>query len=164
MIEFKVDNTDLAGIAAKLAGLSNTLPLMREIAGIMESAVEDNFAAQGRPKWMGLHPQTAAKRPGGKILQASGRLASSIVKAVDASSATVGTNVKYAAIHQFGGQTKPHVIRAKNKKALFFGGHFAKSVNHPGSKIPARPFLSLTATDMSEIEQAALNYLRTVIG
>jgi phage gpG-like protein len=54
----------------------------------------------------------------------------------------IGTNVQYMGPHEFGGQTAPHVIRAKNGKALRFGvgGRvvFRKSVKHPGSKIPAR--------------------------
>lgn len=63
----------------------------------------------------------------------------------DAPSATVGTNVEYAAIHEFGGTTKAHVIEAVNAKVLAFkvGGEtvFAKSVQHPGSKIPQRSYL-----------------------
>ena len=53
-------------------------------------------------------------------------------------SSSIGTNVKYAGVHEFG--TGPFTIRPKNKKALRFsvGGafHFAKSVRHPG--FPAR--------------------------
>lgn len=53
--------------------------------------------------------------------------------------------VPYAAIHEFGGTTKPHAIEPRNKKALSFQGNnghvFARFVNHPGSKIPARPYL-----------------------
>jgi phage gpG-like protein len=59
---------------------------------------------------------------------------------------TIGSNVKYAAIHEFGGRTAPHVIKAKPGKTLAFsiGGKqvFAKSVNHPGSKMPARRYVS----------------------
>ncbi len=55
---------------------------------------------------------------------------------------TIASPKPYAAIHQLGGQTRPHVIRARRKKALNWGGNkFAKSVRHPGSKIPSRPFL-----------------------
>ena len=58
---------------------------------------------------------------------------------------TGGASVVYAAIHEYGGQTRPHKITAKNKSALsfFIGGKavVVKSVNHPGSKIPARPYL-----------------------
>ena len=34
--------------------------------------------------------------------------------------ARVGTNLVYAAIHEYGGQTRAHVIEAKNAKALAF--------------------------------------------
>ncbi|WP_062789386.1 phage virion morphogenesis protein [Aquitalea pelogenes] len=164
---------------------SHTAPLMRNIAGIMADAVEQNFAEEGRPAWLGLKPSSWLSRAGaltkrgqvsaarferkvrgGKMLQDSGRLASSITPASDANSAQVGTNVKYAAIHQFGGQTSAHTIRPRNKKALAWatGRHPVKQVNHPGSKIPARPFLQLTAWDEGEIERAVEDYLRGVVG
>ncbi|EIA2682728.1 phage virion morphogenesis protein, partial [Salmonella enterica] len=38
-------------------------------------------------------------------------------------------------------------------------GRYAKKVNHPGSDIPARPFLSLTDDDYAEIRQAIVNYI-----
>ncbi len=54
----------------------------------------------------------------------------------------IGSNVKYAAIHEFGGRTAPHEIRPKAGAALKFqiGERtvFAKVVHHPGSEIPAR--------------------------
>jgi hypothetical protein len=48
----------------------------------------------------------------------------------------VGSNRSIAALHHDG--TKPHVIRARNSKALRYEGTggeviFAKSVNHPGT-------------------------------
>lgn len=53
--------------------------------------------------------------------------------------------IPYAAIHEFGGKTAAHRIEARNAKVLAFqmGGEqvFAKFVNHPGSNIPARPYL-----------------------
>ena len=49
------------------------------------------------------------------------------------------SNIKYARGVEEG--TRPHTIRAKNKKALYWKGakHPVKSVRHPGSK--AKPFL-----------------------
>ena len=49
------------------------------------------------------------------------------------------SNVKYARGVEEG--TRPHIIRAKNKKALYWKGakHPVKSVRHPGSR--AKPFL-----------------------
>lgn len=56
---------------------------------------------------------------------------------------TVGSDRDYAAIHQLGGKTAPHKIRPKNGKALFWPGaaHPVAFVNHPGSTMPARPYL-----------------------
>ena len=49
------------------------------------------------------------------------------------------SNIKYARGVEEG--TRPHTIRAKNKKALYWKGakHPIKSVRHPGSR--AKPFL-----------------------
>jgi phage gpG-like protein len=156
--------------------------LMREVAGIMLDEVEENFAQQGRPKWVDIQSVSLKRagftktksgksiflkrntKPGYSILQDSGRLAASITSAFDASSATVGTNVLYAAIQHFGGKTKAHIIRAKNAKALAFGGVFRKSVNHPGSKIPARPFLTVSPAGEQKIVRAGEAFLRGVIG
>ena len=49
------------------------------------------------------------------------------------------SNVKYAIIVEKG--SRPHIIRAKNKKALYWEGakYPVKQVKHPGSK--AKPYL-----------------------
>lgn len=157
MIEF---NVDVNGVQKRINSLLNRLshrePLMRNLAATMHGAVEDNFMQEGRPRWLGLkYPRHASH----KILQDSGRLAASIVERSDNDSATVGTNVEYAAIHQFGGKTCPHVIEPRNKKALAFNGRVVKRVNHPGSTIPARPFLALTDDDEESIVQDVSDYL-----
>lgn len=136
--------------------MGNARPLMRSVAGIMFRAVEDNLEQEGRPKWKDLHPGTKMARAKegtwpGKILQRSGGLASSIVQKFDAHQAVVGTNKIYGAIQQFGGRTSPHVIRPRTKRALSFGGIVVRSVNHPGSNIPARPYLRLTVSDHRDI-------------
>jgi phage virion morphogenesis protein len=187
MLEAKVEINALRAEAAleRLAqAMSHRASLMAEIAGIMHGAVEENFAREGRPAWLGLKPgswlsragaltktgQVSAARyernvRGGKILQRSGQLAASITPASDNDSAMVGTNKVYARIHQFGGTTKPHVIEAKNKQALAWatGGHPVKKVNHPGSVIPARPFLLLTDEDEAAICETVTEYLRRAL-
>lgn len=185
MIEIK---PDLQGVEAAFKRLADATqhraPLMQRIAGIMQRAVADNFASEGRPAWAGLQPSSWLSRAGSltksgaisrarfdkkvrnaKILQKSGRLASSIVQQSDNDSAAVGTNVKYAAIQHFGGTTRPHIIRPRNKKALAWatGGHPVKSVNHPGSKIKARPYLLLTPGDEQDIVETTEDYLRAAI-
>lgn len=82
----------------------------------------------------------------------TGRLRSSIVSRAEGSGRTVGyvvgTNVNYAAAVEYG--TAPHVIKPKNKKALFWPGarHPVGKVNHPGTK--ATPFMR-PAVEMADI-------------
>lgn len=128
-------------------------PLMEDIANIMLDAVDENFIQGGRPEWAAL------KYRDGKPLQLSGRLHNSIHPWSDNDLAVVGTNVIYAGIQNNGGKTRAHVIRPRNKKALYFNGRFASKVNHPGSDIPARPFLSLTEDDYTAIQQAIIDHI-----
>ena len=62
-------------------------------------------------------------------------------------------DVKYAAIQEYGGKTSAHEILPDKARALAFmiGGtlRFAKSVHHPGSTIPARPYLGSALDEMS---------------
>lgn len=187
-IVIKIDDAAATAALDRLGRIRAGAPvLMRQIAGIMHTEVEDNFDAQGRPRWAPLLPSSLtskyrhdvttrkgrARRDNvsrfrdavrqNKILQASGQLASSVVMFSSATEAIVGSNKVYAAIHQFGGTTRAHVIRARRKRALAFGGILRKSVNHPGSKIPARPFLALGPEGGTRIESATLRYLRRLI-
>lgn len=63
-------------------------------------------------------------------------------------------DVKYAAIHEFGGRTPPHDIYPVKAEALAFtiGGQdiFAKVVHHPGSVIPERSFMRSSLADMTD--------------
>ena len=70
----------------------------------------------------------------------TGHLRRSIATKMGDLEATIHTsNVKYAVIVEKG--SKPHIIRPKNKKALYWKGakRPVKLVNHPGSR--AKPFL-----------------------
>lgn len=97
----------------------------------------------------------------GQVLnRRTGRLGQSIQqKVTSGATAITGTvfsagDVKYAAIHEYGGQTAAHVIEAVNAKALAFekAGQliFAKRVNHPGSKIPERSYMRSSLADMKD--------------
>lgn len=163
MIEIKINTDALQSTLNTIAQrTSNTQPLMTQLARIMRNAVLDNFEAGGRPAWAPRKYPSA--REGSGLLQASGRLRNSITQNSTATEAVVGTNVEYAAIHNFGGQTAPHTILPKNGKALKFGGRFAKRVNHPGSKIPARPFMVLQPDDEQALVDAVNDYLDAALG
>ncbi|MEW5745263.1 MAG: phage virion morphogenesis protein [Nitrospirota bacterium] len=135
MIKIGVKDKEALRLLTDLQGRgANMSPVMRQIAGIMHDAVEQNFEAEGRPRW---RPSKRALMQQGKTLQKSGQLAASIAQKHDARSARVGTNTVYAAIHQFGGKA------GRGRKVT----------------IPARPFLKLTDADIEEIKEALRNYL-----
>lgn len=82
-------------------------------------------------------------------------------------------DVKYAAIHEFGGKTKAHVIEPRKAEALaFMVGNkqvFARRVNHPGSVIREKAFMRGTLAEMSstivrEMKEAVFAGLRKAAG
>ena len=71
-LELRANNAQIDGALQRLAQAAvNTSPLMRQIAGIMHDEVEENFAQEGRPKWMGLSPKTLTLGSNGAIKQAA---------------------------------------------------------------------------------------------
>ena len=143
-VEIKLDNKAVEKALLQVAQkCENMRPLMKNIAGIMADATEQNFEEEGRPdKWQELAKRTIKQRTKtkhypGKILQVEGRLALSVTTQYDNNSAVIGSNLDYARIHQLGGQA------GKNKSV----------------EIPARPYLLLTNDDYDEILTECENYL-----
>lgn len=94
----------LRQLEAKMDDMS---PVMREIAGILDRAVEENFEREGRPRWPALSPRTikARERKGhwpGKMLQVSGLTAKSWTAAYAPHAARVGSNYKIAEYQELG--------------------------------------------------------------
>jgi len=173
-IEIKIDVGEVQDkLDHMLSFLTHREPLMREIAALMHGAVEDNFAAQGRPAWLGLkRTEWKGENDNHKILQKSGRLVNSIVEYSDNDTAVVGTNVEYAAIHQFGGEIKKperqqamHFRRNKTTKALemtkkrYADIRIDATVGAHSFMMPARPFLMLTGEDEEKIVTTVSDYL-----
>ena len=156
--------------------LEHREPLMKILSHAMWDAVEENFAQQGRPSWMGWSPKYAKRRGPGQILQRSGRLAASIMPYSDNDSAVVGTNVVYAAIHNSGGVID---IPARSQQAYYrmdksgtLDNRFSKKSKANYSewhtipayqiKMPRREFLRLTETDVESMEKQAENYFSQI--
>ena len=143
-IEIRLDNQELQSYLDLLALKSSNLrPLMKNIAGILEDSVEENFEQQGRPKWERLKKSTIVQRTKkgyypGKILQMRGELAASITSYYDDNSAIVGTNKVYAAIHQFGG----------------------KAGSGKNVEVAARPYLKLGSEENKQILKEITHYLK----
>ena len=159
-INVEINDLESSRRMAELAAEGRNLhPLMLDIGEEMRRVVEGNFAEGGRPEaWK---PSPRSRRDGGKPLTDSGRLRRSITVDAVSDRVRVGTNVAYARIHQLGGKTKPHTIRPVHARALFWPGakHPVKAVSHPGSNIPARPFLILGDADVRRIEQIAADFM-----
>jgi phage virion morphogenesis protein len=108
MIQVVVNADSLNQLLGDLKRKSGNLrPALVGIAGILMDSTEENFEREGRPRWPELAASTqkarAKKGKTGKMLQVTGQLAASVSDRVTANSALVGTNKKYAAVHQFGG-------------------------------------------------------------
>ena len=159
-IQVKVEDREVReGLRELRRRGANLRPVMLEIGEIVRTSVERNFAAGGRPeRW---EKSGRVKKSGGQTLSDTGRLRRSFTVEAGNDRVAVGTNVIYAAIHHFGGKTPARVITAKNGKALFWPGarHPVRSVNHPGSRIPARPFLTAQDEDWPRIRTAIGRHL-----
>ncbi|MDN8053830.1 putative phage Mu G virion morphogenesis protein [Burkholderia aenigmatica] len=162
-VSITVDDSQLQAALQRLehAGVDLS-PAMRKIAQALHKVTEDNFAAEGRPKWTPLAEATKHARLGGKktykkngeltaaaqrrqdagfrILQHTGDLAGNISTDYDSTQAVVGSNKEYAAIHQFGG------MAGRGRKV----------------EIPARPYLPLT-TDGDLQPEAREEVLDTIL-
>ena len=168
MIEIKIDNSGVLDAFNRLLQLGGDMsPIMEKIAGVMKDHTEENFASQSGPlgAWPALKDK---KRADGMILQDTGRLAESITVSHNHNSASIGTNVIYARIHQLGGTIKKDgslsVVRHRvdRKGNLMHSEHlggkgliFAKNSHKLAMErlfaipahdinIPARPFLPVT--------------------
>jgi len=168
-IQLEIRDQGIKELLRRLQGRTADLrPAMGAVSQTMLHAVEENFAQQGRPRWPRLKTSTQRARAEkghwpGKILQRSGQLAASITARHSATEAAVGTNKRYAAIHQFGGTIPAHTVRPRFAKALKIptknGYIYRRKARIPQVTIPPRPFLHLTPEDLEEIRHDILHYL-----
>ena len=151
--------------------LGDLTPVMRQIAGTMHDAVEENFTAGGRPRWK---PSQRVVKHGGQTLIDKGLLVKSISEKADSTSARVGTNKAQAAALHFGFDgmvsVKAHSRKVKSrnistrslttKKAVLIaaGVGFVKAHTRH-MKLPPRPFMMLTPEDIAVIKEDLKNYV-----
>jgi len=113
--------------------LTNMEPVFDEIGSTLASST------QGRMK-RGVQPDGSPQKPvqrGGTPLVDTGRLRGSITHEPSSDQVAVGTNVIYAAIHQFGGQAgRGHAVQ-----------------------IDARPYLGISGEDELDINDIVADYI-----
>jgi phage virion morphogenesis protein len=152
-----INDTDfLRHINEKRARANNlTLP-MKYVAQEMQSAKDMNFRKEQDPngrKWALLSVTTLMARRNdydaymSKILADTGRLKGSFGTKYAAKSASIGTNLKYAATHQFG-----RVTRGIYKSGRRRGQSYSWS-------IPARPMIGINARQRAKYKRWITNYI-----
>lgn len=125
--------------------------VMNAIAEGIRTSTLERFRSEESPEGSKWKPSIRAERKGGKTLTKSAGLKNSIKAQADGSGAAVGTNLIYAATHQFGAE---RTIRAKKSRYLRFQiGDRWVSVPSVRVNIPARPFLGISQEDKEEIKE-----------
>lgn len=146
-----------------LSGLVDAIndpsPLLAELGEYGLRSTRARFKTQTAPDgiaWAALQPwyQKEKRRNKNRILTLNGYLRGQMTwQLVGDRTVEIGSNLPYAAVHQFGATIKPRAA-----KVLMFRGHVAKSVT-----IPARPYLGLSDEDRSEIVGRTLEWLQRIM-
>lgn len=128
------------------------------IAEALRTSTMERFKGGKDPDGKRWETSRRVNEIGGTTLSDSGGLKKSIRAKSDSKSVAVGTNLKYAATHQFG--EKNRLIRAKGRGSLRFmyGGQWVV-VKAVKVTIPARPYLGINADDIKEIAGTIEDYL-----
>jgi phage virion morphogenesis protein len=150
-LQIEVKDQGLTDLVNRITGhMSNMTPVFKVIGEIVLESVQRNFEGHRSPegkKWEKLSPDYAAwKAKKGKnaadILIFNRILMGSIHPKAESDRAQVGTNIVYAAVHQFG------IGRRSNLKTKREMG-----------AIPARPFLGVRDDDWPWIRAAVETFL-----
>lgn len=164
--------------------------LLSRIGAYLVKSTQRRFERETGPDgqpWQRLSPRTAERRIGGRprgydnILRVnpSSGLYSSIVSQVVADEVHVGTNVKYAAIHQLGGKIEMQerqqtIYQHYDKRTDTFDpkfrtkkrSNFARDVTVKAHTItmPARPYLGIDDADRAEAAEIVAKFYREKAG
>lgn len=154
--------------AEGLAGLDRLTGALGDMTGFMDSvgsalvsgARERISTTSEAPDGSPWPASFRVREEGGKTLWQSGRLLDSVTARPAADHVLVGSNMIYAAVHQFGA-----VIRAKTAAGLSFG--LADGSRHVVSQvtIPARPYIGVSEEDrLTLLDLAAVHFGAVIEG
>lgn len=134
---------DTKSLEAKLEKMSrvNTSALLESLAEEVEDQTRERFDTKRGPDspWPEWSETYKISRPGsgGSLLQKEGGLLNSITHNLNGDEVEVGSNLIYAATHQYGDEEK--------------------------RKIPARPYLGITPENEADLAQIAEDFLERVV-
>ena len=141
-------------IAAHIVGSDALVERLQSMPGRIAARLALAMTGLG----LDLRAQVSESMADSGLHSRSGRLNQSIEVEADETSVAAGIDtavVPYAAIQEYGGTTRAHVIETINAAALRFeiGGRtiFAKRVLHPGSVIPAHSFLAAALAELAPV-------------
>lgn len=149
--------TDLARHGRELLSYINS-KAPRIVGKMGTDHFKENFNQQGFVN-NGVQPWPERKTDTGRrILTGETReLENSIEYEAGNGKVSWGSDVVYASIHNRGGKTKAHEIRARRGTALKFAGKggdvYRRKVNHPGSNIPKRQFIGHSQEFIDKIDE-----------
>ncbi|MHB1305353.1 MAG: phage virion morphogenesis protein [Acidiphilium sp.] len=157
---------DQAPIVDALGRLAAIGERPRRLLGVLGerlvNSTKDRFATNQAPdgtSWAALNPAYAEIRNPKPILVQSGALRDSIHAEVGTSFVRVGSSMIYAGVHQFGA-----TIRPQTAKALVFRlGAGSEIVRVQSVRIPARPYLGISADDEAAIIEDTVAFVERVL-
>lgn len=186
-IRVDIEDASARDVLAQLrAAATDLTPAMEDIGAQLRQHVDERFEGGFGPAG-GIGPfqvpwkkSQRAIEQSGQTLVRSGRLRQSITYRADADGVEVGTNVEYAAPHQFGAEiqqgeyTRKVAFRAQElgglwtflKKDSRHKGRFDIDVTYGARvvSIPARPFLGWDMQDEAAVLDIAADHLRRAMG
>lgn len=168
-IRSRIDDRDIQRELRRLDRKAGNLhPCLKNIGEYLVESTQGRFTKEVDPegkKWAALKESTKNRKKNPKILTESSGLRDSIVYAVRNNGLKVGTNKVYAAPHQFGLDKDLHVPAHKRlvttvfKKPLKFPVWAEVRAHTFNPKLPARPFLGLSADDRQEIIEITRDFI-----
>lgn len=122
--------------------------LMAEIGQTLVTNRQLRFETGTGPDRKPWKPSIRAQRSRGQTLIDRGLLRESVVRqpVVSGNSVTLSSNLRYAAVHEFGATIRP--VRAKALRFALPGGGFATVKK---AVIPARPFMAFDRKDREDV-------------
>jgi phage virion morphogenesis protein len=190
-VTFTIDDREIIGALDRLDGaLTDRTNLHHALGAHFVFSTQRNFETETAPDgtpWPRLSPRTAEKRIGrgrrgyDHMLRVTTRLHRSVNYEADAAGVEWGTNVAYGRIHQLGGNVdippREGTVRLRSirQKGGGIRSRFAskrsktaieKVVQIRGHqvRIPARPYLGISAYDREAVPQIITDHLAHEVG
>jgi phage virion morphogenesis protein len=139
-LDYKIDDREILRALKRMDDF-NATEMFEEIGAYLDSAVLQRFEDGAGPDGIKWEESERAKNEAGKTLIDFGHLRDSITHIASSTGVEHGSNMIYAAIHQFGGKT------GRNKSVTMI----------------ARPFIGLNADDEDEINAIVRDFVSEVM-